>query len=391
VIQALLDAGAPVRAMVRNESKARSLFGGTALEIVHGEFSDPAAVKRAFAGIERVFLLCPVHKLQVDWNYDLIGAAKRAGVRHVVRFSGIGARADALSELQRMHAVSDRALIDSGIGYTILQSNSFYQNLFWSAGLIKAKGIFQLPMSDARQSLVDLADTAAVAACALLDDKPANAVHVITGPEALSYYDVADTISHVTGAAVEYRPISWQEARDGMIRAGMPEWNAGVVVDFRRMVANGECSVVTRVVEQVTGRKPIPFEDFIGSNVEAFRPHIQAKPDPSASEGKTARDHFHELGEVLENEPHRTAGMTATYQFEIAGSRGGSFYVQIVDGKATVREGVAEDPNITIGMLDDDYIAMASKQISGPELFMMGKMKVKGDATLGMKAEKMFS
>ena len=83
--------------------------------------------------------------------------------------------------------------------------------------------------------------------------------------------------------------------------------------------------------------------------------------------------------------------MTAIYQFEIDGPKGGNFYVEIINGHAHVGEGNKEFASVTIGMTDDDYIAMCTKQISGPELFMTGKMRVRGDASLGMKAELMFS
>lgn len=106
---------------------------------------------------------------------------------------------------------------------------------------------------------------------------------------------------------------------------------------------------------------------------------------------RSARDCFAHLARMLESEPHRTAGVTATYQFEIDGPRGGNFYVEIINGDAKVGEGSHGNPSVTIGMIDDDYIAMCTKQISGSELFIMGRMRVRGDASLGMKAEKMFS
>ncbi len=105
----------------------------------------------------------------------------------------------------------------------------------------------------------------------------------------------------------------------------------------------------------------------------------------------SARGCFAQLAKLLECEPQRTAGVTATYQFEIDGPKGGNFYVEIINGRAHVGEGIRPAASITIGMSDDDYIAMSSKQISGSELFMMGRMRVRGDASLGMKAERMFS
>jgi uncharacterized protein YbjT (DUF2867 family)/putative sterol carrier protein len=388
VVKALVGEGAKVRALARNEQKANDLFGGLEVEIVRGDFDDPASIRRAVTDVEAIFLLCPVHRRQAQWNRTVIDAALNAGIEHIVRFSGITARPDALSELQRLHAVSDQDLMSSGMRYTILQSNSFYQNLFWSAGLIRAKGRFELPMGHARQSLVDLEDLVTVAVHALLGKEMPSQVLVVTGPEALSYHDVADRLSQVIGSPVKYEPVAWQFARDAMISAGMPEWNATVVVDFRRMVAAGECAEITDVVKAITQREPRQFDLFAEKYKNEFLPVAQVA---ATAAPRDARYHFLDhLATVLRDEPHRTAGMTATYQFVISGQRGGNFYVRIVDGIVEVGEGYQDDNHITIKMADEDYIAMATKEKSGPELFMSGKMKVSGDPMLGMKAEKIF-
>ena len=81
----------------------------------------------------------------------------------------MGADAGSPVELLRQHGESDALLIGSGLPFTILQPNSFYQNMFWSAGTIKDHGAFYLPIGDARQSQVDVRDIASVAVKALTD------------------------------------------------------------------------------------------------------------------------------------------------------------------------------------------------------------------------------
>ena len=105
---------------------------------------------------------------------------------------------------------------------------------------------------------------------------------------------------------------------------------------------------------------------------------------------KTPRDLFNRLEEKLVSEPHRTMGLTALYQFEISGELGGRWYVDINNGRIEVCEGRAERANCTIMMEDTDYVAMATGRLRGQTAFMTGKLRVKGDIELAMRANSIF-
>jgi putative sterol carrier protein len=105
---------------------------------------------------------------------------------------------------------------------------------------------------------------------------------------------------------------------------------------------------------------------------------------------KTPGDLFQALAELLQREPSRTAGLTALYQFEITGRAGGWWYVDIVNGKASVIEGEAPNPNCTIVMASSDYVDMATGVLSGHVAFMTGKLMVSGDTSLAMRAAQIF-
>ena len=94
---------------------------------------------------------------------------------------------------------------------------------------------------------------------------------------------------------------------------------------------------------------------------------------------------FREMGEKLERDPNRTAGMTASYQFHITGDGGGDWFLRIVDGKPEVEKGVLEKADVVQTMTAEDYVALATGKIPGQELFFSGRMKVEGDGFLGMK------
>src|ERR1700758_5642920 len=94
----LSAAGQQARALVRNPAKAAHLAGPN-VELAAGEFDQPATLDAALRGVDKAFLLTPVAEHFVQWQTTFINAAKRAGVKHLVKFSGMGASAGAKSEL----------------------------------------------------------------------------------------------------------------------------------------------------------------------------------------------------------------------------------------------------------------------------------------------------
>ncbi len=148
VVRCLVAAGQRVRAMVRNPSKAGDLRSEN-VELAEGDLDDPGSLDAVLVGVERAFFVSAVDRRYVAWFGNFLTSAQRSGSPHVVKFSGMGAGIDSPSEILRQHGETDEALADSGLPYTILRPNSFYQNMLWSAGTIKDHGAFYLPMGNA--------------------------------------------------------------------------------------------------------------------------------------------------------------------------------------------------------------------------------------------------
>ncbi len=269
VLQRLAGAGHRVRALVRNPAKADGL-GLPNVELVQGDLGEPATLDRAFKGVRRAFVVTAVDQRAGEWFRNAFAAAKRAGKPHVVKFSGMGA-GTADSALLRQHGETDEMLRASGLPYTILRPNSFFQNMLWSAGTIKDHGAFYLPMRDGRQSLVDVRDIAAVAVKVLTEPRHEGQVYEITGPESLSYTDVAATLSRVLGKPVKYVDVPPEAARDAMLKAGMPKWNAEAVTELYGAFATSQFGYTTDTVERITGQPPIRFEQWAKENIAAFQ------------------------------------------------------------------------------------------------------------------------
>ncbi len=90
-------------------------------------------------------------------------------------------------------------------------------------------------------------------------------------------------------------------------------------------------------------------------------------------------------------DPAKISGMNAIYQFAITGDGGGEWYVRIADGQAEVQQGTHEAPSITLTASDEDWLKIVTGQLNGQTAFLTGKLKIKGDMSLAMKLQSVFS
>lgn len=259
--------GVPARAMVRGADHP-ALAG--AVEIVHGNLVDPASLRRAMAGIGKLYVVTSIQPDTVALFENAYAAAKDAGVRHVVKFSGLGSDIGSPSEVIRQHGVSDAALVVSGLPYTILRPNSFHQNMLWQAKSIAETGAFYLPLGEARQSTVDVRDLAEATARILSESGHKGRTYDLTGPESLSFADVAAIIGSMTGRDVRYVPVTRDEAEQAMLSGGMPPWNAHVLAEVQALFATGAYADTTADLAMLLGREPRTFRHFVEDHCDAF-------------------------------------------------------------------------------------------------------------------------
>jgi uncharacterized protein YbjT (DUF2867 family) len=173
--------------------------------------------------------------------------------------------------------MAERRLEQSGLAFTHLRPNFYMQNLLWFARSIRAKDAFFLPLKDARAALVDARDVAAAAATVLTTPGHAGRTYALTGPESLSFGDVAEILSQATGRTIGYVDIEPAEFKKLIIR----QWNviepyADAAVSIWRGMSAGGYQAVDGGIADLLGRPPRRLAGFVGENVDAFLP--QARP-----------------------------------------------------------------------------------------------------------------
>ncbi len=270
VVKQLAATGAPLRALVRNPEKAAAIRR-LGVELVHGDFDKPETLDAALAEAEKVFLLSSPHPRQVELHGNLIEAARRSGVRHIVKLSAIGAAAESPARFLRWHWQTEKQLGQSGIAYTHLRLHYFMQNTLGFAATVASQGAIYVPMKDARIGMVDVRDVAAVAVATLTEDGHAGKTYDVTGPEALSFAQVAEKLSAALGKKVAHVEVTPAVAKQGMMAAGLPEMLADGVLELYADWNGGGAAHVTGVVAAVGKVQPHTFGQFVREFAPAFQ------------------------------------------------------------------------------------------------------------------------
>jgi uncharacterized protein YbjT (DUF2867 family) len=258
----------PVRVLVRDPDKATArALAGAGAEIAAGDLDVPASIDDAMTGVSAVVLVSPAEPAQ---ELNVVASAARAGVGHVVKATS-KASADSPIARRRGQTQIEAGLAASGIAHTLLRSNAYMQNVLTLAPAIAATSGFGSAAGQGRAGMVDARDVAAVAAqIAISPGAHAGKTYWLSGPELLSNYDVAGVLSKLLGRAIAYRELTFEENKDAMIRAGVPEPVAEMNAQAFSLTADGDAAWVTDDVPSLLGRPARSFGQFAADYADAF-------------------------------------------------------------------------------------------------------------------------
>jgi uncharacterized protein YbjT (DUF2867 family) len=271
LVRRLSSRGVPVRALVRSPAKARAISSLPGVEIVEGDMSRPETLSAPLRGVERAMLISSSVPAMLEVQSNFIDAAAQAGVRHIVKLSGVFAELDSAFRFARIHAEIEKRLEASGIAFTHLRAGEFMPSYFRQVPSLVARATLALPMEDARIASIDIGDIAEVAATVLTTSGHEGKVYPITGPEALSMSEVAERLSAATGKAIRYMNVAPEEAKKAQLAAGMPPHLADALAELFAERRRGMEATVWPTIETVFGWRPTSFAAFATRNAAIFR------------------------------------------------------------------------------------------------------------------------
>ncbi|GAA4807534.1 SDR family oxidoreductase [Nocardioides caeni] len=259
VARALSEHGTEQRLLVRDPSRAPALPGAT---VMTTSYADPTVARDSLTGVATLFMVSGAEaEDRLEQHRTFIDAAAAAGVRHVVYTSFLGAAPDATFTLARDHWATEEHLRASGMAFTFLR-DAFY--LDFLPDLVGNDGVIRGPAGDGRVAAVTRADIARSAVAVLLDPAAhAGATYDLTGPEALSFDEVAARLSAATGRDVSYHAETVEEAYASRLRWPAPPWQYDAWVSTYTAIARGEMAVVSDHVARLTGREPTGLASYL--------------------------------------------------------------------------------------------------------------------------------
>jgi uncharacterized protein YbjT (DUF2867 family) len=244
------------------------------------DFTQPHTFDPALLGVVRVLLVRPPALADVDRYFrPFVEAMQRAGVQQVVFLSLQGVENNTVTP----HHKIEKLIREAGgrkarcagatpltlrLGYTMLRPCFFMQNLSTTLRAeIRDRSEIFVPAGHGRTSFVDVRDLAEVAAQALAAGQHLNTALELTGSQALTYTEIATTLTDVLGRKITYRNPSmlrfiWQKVLVEKLKIGF----VLIMVALYTVAKLGKAAGLTNTLAELLGRLPTTFRQFAEDN-----------------------------------------------------------------------------------------------------------------------------
>jgi NAD(P)H dehydrogenase (quinone) len=253
---------------VRDEAKARRLLvdeGGrpTFRELFVGALANDSTMRRAMSAATVAFLAVGSSPSQGELEKRVIDAARQASLDHLVKLSAAHAAHDAVSSVLRVHAEIEDHLTESRVPHTLVSPTSFMELALIDATSIREHDHWVGTAPDGVNTLIDSEDVVDAVVEVLLNPSKRGGTHLLTGPEALSWPDVARAMTSMTGRRISYDAVTPQERRAQLQHAGLAQWRIDLLLGIDELNRHSTYDAPNDTVLQLTGHPARDLEDFL--------------------------------------------------------------------------------------------------------------------------------
>ncbi len=275
IVKELSRQGIPVRALVRDAAKATALQALPGVSIYVGDMLRPETLDEALCGVEKTIVISSAFQAMVQAQQTFIDAAIRAGVRHIIKYSGaesgIGFSAQAFEPTLEHEQIEDY-LVQSGIAWTMLRPSQFMEVYFpgGPTGISPGQAALFLPGDAARLAPVSLDDVAKVCVKLLVEKGHEGRIYEMTGPDSLTTPEVCAALSEALGTPIAYHGIPMEAYRQRLITAGAPQHVADQLICLWTQRNKCVRSHIKLDTHREFGIRPTTFTEFAYRNTVAF-------------------------------------------------------------------------------------------------------------------------
>jgi NAD(P)H dehydrogenase (quinone) len=244
------------------------------VDVRRANFEDPSSLIQAFKGAEKVLLISTDslnNDLRLRMHRNAVEAAKRAGVAQIF-YTSMPQPETSRVGFALVHAETELAVQESGLKWTILRNNWYFEGLInWIPDAL-ASGRYLSAAGDGRIAYISRDDLARAAAAALVADWGVkNQTFTLTGAEALDIETVASQFSKTSGRPIEVIQVTPAELIEGAMANGMPESLAIMLASFDAAAEAGDLSAVTSDYSRLTAAEPQTLAEWLPNNLRLFQ------------------------------------------------------------------------------------------------------------------------
>ena len=272
VVRGLLTKGEAVRVLTRSADHADVLPLGASGII--GDLRKPKTLRWAMKGIDRVFLVTPLSPTEIEEGLAAVAAAARAVVRHLVYLPAHHVeRAPHISHFKSKVEIQ-KVLRDSGMSFTLVMANNFFQNDLVYRESILEEGVYPQPIGGIGMNRVDVRDVPDAVVTTLTQTGHEFHCYPLIGVEVLTGQDMADIYSRSLGREIRYGGNDLEDWA-GKATGTLPGW---IILDLKLMYEFFQCHGLRASEEdfalqaKVLGHLPRCFHTFVGETVAAWVP-----------------------------------------------------------------------------------------------------------------------
>jgi len=269
VIQALLGRGVKPAdlVLVTRAPEKLSSYAASGADVREGDFNKPETLERAFAGGRQLLLISTSGGGdRVAQHTAAIGAARKAGIRHIVYTSFINATNDNPAAVARDHRLTEDALVGSGVAYTILRNQLYMDGLVAEASQAIATGDLYTNSGKGKWAPVARRDCAAAAAVVLTTSGHDRKTYNITGPDLINRQELAKLVAEVTGKRVRVIEVDDATFIQRAVHSGVAEPAAKVSASFGTAMRENALNIKNEALQILLGRKPQSLREFLTEN-----------------------------------------------------------------------------------------------------------------------------
>ena len=268
VLDALVRSGEQRVIATTRKPETLADYAQKGVQVRAADFNEPESLVEAFSGAT-VMLLISTHEVgaRVKPHLAAIEAAKKAGVRHIV-YTSHSECETSVSAVAPEHAVTEKAIRESGLKYTLLRHFLYAEMLLEILAGSLQSGTIYGASGDGKIAFVTRRDLADADAGTLIHAKAhENATYDLTGPRSYSYTELARILSDILGRQMTYVNLAPEDYKAALLRQGMPEKTADAFLTFERSTLLGELDRVTDMVQKLAGHAPETLENFLRHNL----------------------------------------------------------------------------------------------------------------------------